>query len=135
MKKINVEEKARVLNELRMSCDNKTFTREELVKNLKQLGFNSQVVGAMIPKLFTYEEVGKARLYSFPKTPIHKSLIRACYDRCNGYKSKTPSVEESVIATLQAAGYQVRKIVGFDMEKFKAENPNLYKKYLRYETV
>ena len=47
----------------------------------------------------------------------------------------TLSPEEKAIATLQAAGYQIRKIVGFDMERFQKENPVLYKKYLKYEII
>ena len=74
MKKVNIEELTRKLNEFRMSHLNKTFTRDELVEKFHTLGFNAQVSGLLIPKL-PYEVLGKSRLYSMPKDPIYKNLI------------------------------------------------------------
>ena len=144
MNRVNIEEKSRLLNELRMKEGKKTFTRKELFEMLRNLGFNSQVVGAMIPKLFTYEELGNARLYMFPNLPIHKSQIRSCYDKCNKYKDKYKSQnspktntvsEEEAISVLLKHGFKIQRCVGFDLEKLKAENPALYQKYLKYETI
>ena len=139
MKRVNIEEKTRLLNEFRMANVSKTFTRDELITQLKSLGIATQVIGIMIPKFFPSEKLGNSKLYGIPREPIHKSLVTACYKQANDYKRKKPispvTSEESAIATLQAAGYQVRKCIGFDVERFERENPVLYKKYLKYETL
>ena len=143
MKKINFEEKTKALNKLKEQSANKNFTRNELIKELKSLGFNSLVIGAMIPSLFNYVARGNSRTYSFPKGSISKENIKACYDRCNNYKHNTPiknnskllSDEEKALNLLTSKGYQIRKCIGFDLERFAKENPELYKKYLKYEII
>lgn len=139
MKRVNIEEKTRLLNEFRMANVSKTFTRDELIPQLKSLGISTQVIGIMIPKFFPSEKLGNSKLYGIPKEPIHKSLVAACYKQANDYKRKKevkPSFNESeAISNLRAAGYQIRKCIGFDVERFERENPVLYKKYLKYETL
>ena len=140
MKKVNIEELTRKLNEFRMSHQNKTFTRDELVEELHALGFNAQISGLLIPKL-PYEVLGKSRLYSMPKDPIHKNLIGSFYTRCNSYGRKSKekiseqNSEEAALALLAKKGYQIRKCVGFDLERFQKENPIIYNRYLKYEIV
>ena len=143
MKKINFEEKTKAFNKLNEQSANKKFTRNELIRELKSLGFNSLVIGAMIPSLFNYVVRGNSRIYSFPKGPISEEKIKACYARCNNYKhnipiknnSKLPSDEEKALNLLTSKGYQIRKCIGFDLERFAKENPELYKKYLKYEII
>lgn len=132
------------LNKFRMEHQSKTFTREELIEALVKLGFNKGTAGTIISKFVPNEQMGSSKLYSFGKDPIHKSQVEAVYKKFADYNMKSVSKkketvsnnsEESAIATLQAAGYQIRKIVGFDMERFQKENPVLYKKYLKYEII
>lgn len=145
MKKVNTIELTEKLNKFRMAHPNKSFTREELQEELQKLGFNTQVRGAIIPKFFSYEKIGANKLYSMPKEPIHKSTIEGIYQIFRNSKNKSrqskkieivsENSEEAALAFLSARGYQIRKCVGFDLEKFQKEQPVLYRKYLKYETV
>ena len=144
MKKINIEEKTKALNEFRMNSQNRVFTRPELVDELKKLGFNSSIIGGIIPK-FPFEVMGNSKLYSVPREPIHKSIISGVYQKFIDYKKKSVNKtksqkenalsEEQALSILSAKGYQIRKCIGFDLERFQKENPVLYRKYLKYEVV
>jgi len=143
MKKQNYLALTESLNKFRMEHQSKTYTREELVGALCELGFNKGTASMIIAKFVPSEKMGTSKLYSFGKDPIHKSQVEAIYRKFASYGNtpvkkpvSTPvSDEESLIEKMKEMGYQVRKIIGFDMERFKAENPVLYKKYLKYETV
>jgi hypothetical protein len=145
MKKINTIELTEKLNKFRMAHPNKSFTREELKESLLGLGFNSQTEGAIVPKFFPYEKIGTNRIYNMPKEPIHKSAIEAVYESFRRTRNKSrnqkkeeihsQNSEEAALALLASKGYQIRKCVGFDLERFQKEQPILYRKYLKYETV
>lgn len=143
-RKINVEELIQSLNKLRIDSQGKSYTNEEIIETLKAIGLNKVVCGYLI-STFPYEKIGPQKLYSFPKEPIHKSVLHGIYNKLNKSSMKSynktkktlmeNTSEEVALELLQAKGYQIRKLVGFDMEKFQKENPTLYKKYLIYETV
>ena len=143
MKKQNYLALTESLNKFRMEHQSKTYTREELLVALCELGFNKGTASMIIAKFVPSEKMGTSKLYSFGKDPIHKSQVEAIYRKFASYGNtsvkkpvSTPvSDEESLIEKMKEMGYQVRKIVGFDMERFQKENPVLYKKYLKYETV
>ena len=145
MKKVNVIELTQKLNEFRMAHPNKSFTREEINEELQKLGFNSQVRGSIIPKFFPYEKIGSNHIYTMPKEPIHKSAVESVYEKFRKATNKSreskrievisENTEEAALALLSARGYQIRKCVGFDLERFQKEQPVLYRKYLKYETV
>lgn len=145
MKKINTIELTQKLNQFRMDHPNKSFTREELRESLLSLGFNRQIEGAIVPKFFPYEKIGQARIYTMPKEPIHKSAVEAVYESFRRTRNKSrnrkkeeihsQNSEEAALALLAARGYQIRKCIGFDLERFQKEQPILYRKYLKYETV
>lgn len=132
-------------NKFRMEHQSKTYTREELLNELNKLGMNSAIATMFMAKYIPSERVGKGKLYSFPIEPVHKSQIVGIYDAYNNGRrtlrldekklNKQLSDEEAAMKLLQEKGYQVRRVVGFNLEKFKAENPVLYKKYLKYEVV
>lgn len=144
-KRIDVITLTQNFNKFRMEHQSKTYTREEMVKELGKIGMNSAIAAMFMAKFVPSERVGKGKLYSMPAEPIHKSQIQGVYDAYNnGRRSlnlgKKESIkqltdEEAAMKLLQEKGYQVRKVVGFNLEKFKAENPVLYKKYLKYEVV
>lgn len=131
-------------NKYRMEHQSKTYSREEILRELNKLGFSTAIGNTLLARGFVpSERVGKAKLYSFGKEPIHKSQIESlyrdkntkAYARREKFKENLRTDEESAIATLQAAGYQIRKVTGFDVDKFKVENPVLYKRYLKYEIL
>ena len=109
---------------------------------MKEMGFNSQVAPFVLVHI-PHETIGRSNLYTMRKEEnIHIKWINAAYDKCNGYKKKQPFIQKSVgiseeeaLSVLSSKGYQIRKCVGFDMERFQKENPILYKKYLKYEIV
>ena len=133
------------LNKFRMEHQSKTYTREELLSELGKLGMNSAIATMFMAKYIPSERVGKGKLYSFPAEPIHKSQIIGIYDAYNNGRrslnldkkeaNRQLTNEEAAMKLLQEKGYQIRRVVGFNLEKFKAENPVLYKKYLKYEII
>jgi hypothetical protein len=145
MRVLNIEEKTKNLNEFRLQNANKSFTYSELKEKLGQVLSKNNLVLASALKIFPFDMIGKSRLYSMPKEPIHISFVKAIYNKqskmMKEYRSKTNEPnkevqsEESALKLLQSKGYQIRRVIGFDMERFQKENPALYKKYLRYEII
>ena len=130
------------INKFRMEHLSQTYTYPELMKVLKNLGISSVYASMLLSSnIIPREKVGKAYLYSFGKDPIHRATIENLYINRrvwnkNKKAEKSPSSpEEESISHLQSLGYQIRKPVGFDLERFKKENPVLFKKYLKYEII
>lgn len=143
MKKVNIDEQIKKLNEFRMTSLTKTFTGAELGEKLMNLGFNRIISSAIAQKCFPYEKLGKGRLYEVPKEPIHKSILVGLYNRQNEYNRKIRSPKQSVIEspenktqeawdTLIEAGVIKPK---FNLSRLKAEYPAIYLKCLDYEIV
>ena len=156
MKRVNVEELTKALNGFIQSNKNKTFTRQELGEKMAEIGFNPQVTGIIIPKLFPYEKMGTSRLYGLPKDPIYKGIIEGCYKTARGYKTssrkaakkttkevKTPIVDNfaeakevnDAIRLLLSKGYRVSRPLGLDTKQLLKDHPELAKKYMRYDTL
>ena len=147
--KSNIEEKTRALNEFRVEASNKSFTYGELKSIFKERNItNDPMTLSGILRLFPFEKIGKNKIYEVPKNPIHISLVkkiwanRAEYQKKNIEKKKAINAvhsveisEEAALAVLATKGYQIRKCIGFDLERFSKENPDLYKKYLKYEII
>ena len=127
-------------NNFRLANQNKTFTRPEIYSELQKIGFPSKIVGALISRgKIESAHIDKETIYSMSSNPLHKDMIATIYND-QRYEKAKPSVEDSyseekVIKQLQAAGYQIRKCVGFDTEAFAKDHPELYKKYLKYEII
>jgi hypothetical protein len=157
MKKVNVEELTKTLNDFIQSNKNKTFTRQEIGEKMSELGFNPQVTGIIVPKLFPYEKMGTSRLYGIPKDPIYKGVIEGCYKTARGYKKtssrkakkaiakevKTPVVDafteakevNDAIRLLLSKGYKVSRPLGLDTKQLLKDHPELAKRYMRYDTL
>lgn len=152
MKKVNVEELSAALNGFIQQNANKTFTRKELIEKLNDLGFNAQITGIMIPKLFPYEKMGTSRLYGIPKNPIYKGVIEGCYKTARGYKTSSrrkASTKEvkpvdtfaeakevnDAIHLLLSKGYKVSRPLGLDVKSLLADHPELAQKYMRYANI
>lgn len=136
MKKI--EELSEKLNTFRMANKGKAFTTGELVEKLHSLGFNT-VISKYLLKYFPYEREGVSKIFEMPKEPIHMNIISSLYNKTRNFKvglKKTTNMDETkALQILQSKGYVIKKVVGFDMEKFKLEQPVMYRKYLKYEIL
>jgi hypothetical protein len=139
------EELSSIINGFRMKYQNDAFTSSELASNLVILGF-SKNIAYRIMKSFPSKKVGCSTIYQLPKEHINVDLIANCikeeqkfmrdYNKRNYSSKKNKEIDvNSALKAVRAAGYQIRKIVGFDMEKFSKENPEMYKKYLKYEII
>lgn len=143
MRKVNVEEKTRKLNEFRINSSNKTFTGAELKEALKEIISKNESLVNLFIKLFPFEAIGCSKIYEMPKLPIHINVVAGIYknynDSRNAYnnmrKNTNELTEDSALKLLQSKGYQIRRIKGFDLDRFAKENPALYKKYLVYEIL
>lgn len=152
MKKVNVEELSAALNGFIQKNVNKAFTRKELAEKLNELGFNAQVTGVIIPKVFPSEKVGTSRLYNLPKNPVYKGIIEGCYKTTRGYGKKkanklsvqkTPVVDNfaeakevnDAIRLLISKGYKVSRPLGLDVKALLADHPELESKYMRYANI
>lgn len=156
MNKVNVEELTATLNRFIQSNKDKTFTRKEIGEKMNELGFNSQVTGIIVPKLFPYEKMGSSKLYGLPKDPIYKGVIEGCYKKARGYRTssrkakkvstkevKTPVVDtfaeakevNDAIHLLLSKGYKISRPLGLDVKALLADHPELAQKYMRYGNV
>lgn len=140
MRRVNKKEMAAKLNQFRIANLGKSFTRQEIENYLKQMGFNQGVIRLLLPKL-PFEMIGQAKLFNMDNNPIHVSVIDSCYKKCASYSHKVAAKkqeqcsEEQALQTLIKAGYKIQREVGFDMDRFKKEQPVMYRRYLKYETI
>ena len=148
---INIHELTGAFNDARQKNVGKSFTYSELMDLLVSLGFNKNVSKSMT-KLFESEKVGQSKLFTFSKTPVHESMIKAVYDtirNCNARsakKSKKVVVEVltkkeqttiDLINSLKIVGgpeYRICKNAGIDVNRIKREDPELYKELERKYT-
>jgi hypothetical protein len=145
MKTVNIEELTRKINEFIQKNQGKSFTGTELLEVLGELGFNKNVAYKIARSAFPFEKMGISILYEVPKKPIYVELIKTMYknvadeQRKRNHRKKVNIGEEITEKTaldfLNSRGYQIRKCIGFDLDRFAKENPVLYKKYLKYEIV
>ena len=144
-KRINIEEQTRKINEFISKNKGKVVTgSSDLVVEFHKMGFNKNVAYKIISG-FEKEKMGTTTLYSIPSEPIYikrlegyyKSVSKEALERKRAKKSEAEiqQNEEAALALLASKGYQIRKCIGFDLERFAKENPDLYKKYLKYEII
>lgn len=125
--------------------ENRTFTSSQLYEEFEKMGFNASIA-KRVAALMEFEKVGTAKLYSMPEQPIHQTQIEKLYKDAkksqNKYKAhrqvaKTASMtEKEALEILAKKGcYRIKRIVGFDLEKFAKEQPEMYRKYCKYEYI
>jgi hypothetical protein len=146
MKKVNVEEKTRKLNEFRMSNLNKSFTGLELNDAITQLGFTKTMASKIAQLCFPFEKVGSGRLYGVPKEPIHKSFISGLYvatrkaaNERNKIKAELPTKVDTKLLDKQKA-WDILVEAGiikakFNLNTLKAKYPKVYLDCLEYELI
>ncbi len=140
MKKVNVKELTEALNKFRIDSKDRVFTRAEALNAFHALGFNKAIAQDIL-RFMSFEQMGTARLYQFNKEPIYEGRVKALYkkDQSSSAKyysdKKEKTAEEEALELLREKGYKVQRVIGFDEARFKAEHPELYKQYLKYEVL
>jgi hypothetical protein len=137
----------RKLNEFRDKArkENRTFTSSQLYEELEKIGFNTSI-SKRIAAFMDFEKIGTAKLYSMPAEPIHQSRIERLYKearksqyKCRAHKriaNNADMSEKQALEVLAKKGcYRIKRIVGFDLERFAKEQPDIYRKYCKYDYI
>lgn len=126
-------------------AEGKTFTSAQLYEEFEKMGFNASIA-KRVAALMDFEKIGTAKLYSMPEKPIHKDKIEGLYKdakkSCKKYAAKhgrnksEEMTEKQALEVLSKAGcYRIKRIVGFDLERFAKEQPDMYRKYCKYDYI
>lgn len=136
MEKKNLESLMVAFNMRRQGLIGQRLTRSEMLGELKAIGFSKSQISQLMNKGYIRrEKSGKnaSKLYSFMDSPLNIKQMENLSLGTSSTKSKFN--EKEAIHQLQINGFKVLKPIGFDEEKFRKENPELYKKYLVYESI
>lgn len=142
-KKVDTRELTRKFNEFRQNHQGRTFSTKELYSEFTAMGFNVNI-SQQLTKFLDSEKIGTSKLFTFKDTPLLEIQIENLYNHHRKQASKSrkkmlgigPETmsEKMALEVLQKAGcYRVKKAVGFDVERFKQDHPDLYRKYTIYE--
>ena len=146
MRTVDIKSKTEIFNRTRIANKDKSFTHPELIALLKEKGIPADITMLAI----RHHHIDKAEiegkmLYSFQTVSLHMDTMQAFYNEKNKKKrqwresSKSPVkeclTERAAVALLQAKGYRIKRIVGFDLERFMKEQPEMYHKYAKYEYI
>lgn len=139
MKKINVSELTKKVNEFRTENIGKQYSSKELYNELYKLGFNMHI-SIRVAALFPAQKLGTSKYYEMTDEPIHQSKIAALYEASKKAYTKNRNkgeelTEKSALELLNTLGYRIKRVIGFDMEKFMKEQPEMYRRYCIYEYV
>ena len=116
---------------------NNAFNRKDLFDKLNACGVNTNIVNALLKfgKIFR----GTDGLYRF-KEPVSKDDFEAIYEMRReqakeSYKNKSNPISiNEALQVLNASGeFLIKRISGFDMDRFKKDHPSLYKEYAIYK--
>lgn len=141
-KKVDVHELTRKFNEFRQEHQGRTFSTKELYSEFAAMGFNIRIAH-QLTKFLDSEKIGTSKLFTFKDTPLLEIQIENLYQNARKSSAKYKKMmgigpgtmsEKIAIEVLQKAGcYRVKKAVGFDVERFRQDHPDLYRKYTIYE--
>ena len=139
---------AAAFNMLRMKFNNKPLTYKEVYVELPKIGVSAAIIQKMIERgwiskrrdpentkcnLYYLEQIiNKLQFETLFKERRKENNKRNAAKREKVEKESSTSDIETLISQLEEQGYKVLA-PKFDVEKFKKENPELYKKYLVYE--
>lgn len=132
MEKKNLESLMVAFNMRRQGLVGQKLTRAEMLEELKTIGFSKTQISQLMEKGYIHrEKSGKnaSKLYSFMDSPLNIKQM----ENLSVSSTKSKFNEKEAIHQLQIQGFKVLKPIGFDEEKFRKENPELYKRYLTYE--
>ena len=136
---MNITELTKKVNEFRKEHIGKQYSSKELYNELYKLGFNLHI-SKRVAALFPAQKLGTSKYYEMTDEPIHQSKISALYEASKKAYTKNRNkkeelTENSAVEFLIGLGYRVKKITGVDMEKFMKEQPEMYRRYCKYEYV
>ena len=136
---MNITELTKKVNEFRKENIGKQYSSKELYNELYKLGFNLHI-SKRVAALFPAQKLGTSKYYEMTDEPIHQSKISALYEASKKAYTKSRNkgeelTEKSALELLNTLGYRIKRIVGFDMEKFMKEQPEMYRRYCKYEYV
>ena len=136
---MNITELTKKVNEFRKEHIGKQYSSKELYNELYKLGFNLHI-SKRVAALFPAQKLGTSKYYEMTDEPIHQSKIAALYEASKKAYTKNRNkkeelTENSAVEFLIGLVYRVKKITGFDMEKFMKEQPEMYRRYCKYEYV
>ena len=136
---MNITELTKKVNEFRKEHIGKQYSSKELYNELYKLGFNLHI-SKRVAALFPAQKLGTSKYYEMTDEPIHQSKSAALYEASKKAYTKNRNkkeelTENSAVEFLIGLGYRVKKITGFDMEKFMKEQPEMYRRYCKYEYV
>ena len=137
MKEAKIKELTKKVNEFRKEHIGRQYSSKELYEELYKLGFNLHI-SKRVAALFPAQKLGTSKYYEMTDEPIHQSKITALYEASKKAKSRNKGeelTEKSALELLNTLGYRIKRIVGFDMEKFMKEQPEMYRRYCKYEYV
>ena len=139
---------AAAFNMLRMKFNNKPLTYKEVYIELPKIGISSTIIQKMIERgwiskrrdpentkcnLYYLEQViNKLQLESLFKERRKENNKRNAKKKEEKKENSSTTNVQSLISQLEEQGYKILK-PRFDEQKFKEENPELYKRYLVYE--
>jgi hypothetical protein len=146
MRTVDIRSKTEIFNRTRLENKGKALTYQELIDILKEKGIPADITSLAIKHHFIDKaEVEGKMLYSFQTVSLHTDSMQSFYNEKNKKKrqwlenSKQPVkdalTERAAIALLSQKGYRIKRIVGFDLDRFMKEQPELYHKYAKYEYI
>lgn len=142
-KRVDTHELTRRFNEFRQNNQKRTFGTKELYAEFTKMGFNINIAQQMT-RFLDSEKIGTSKLFTFKNTPLLEVQIEHLYNshRKTTEKSRkkmlgvgeSTMTEKVALEILQKTGkYRIKKAVGFDVERFRQDHPDLYRKYTIYE--
>jgi hypothetical protein len=145
-KKINTEEVSAKYNSVREANKGKKFSNEQVIRLLKEAGISQSMAikitaNSTLLQQFKREGCGRGKHigYIFPYNPVHRTWFENwIYPKHSEPKisiEKDENFESECANYLKQQGYQLKKCVGFDEDAFKRDYPQLWSKYLIYESV
>jgi hypothetical protein len=145
-KKINTEEVSAKYNSVREANKGRKLSNEQVIRLLKEAGISQSMAikitaNSTLLQQFKREGCGRGKHigYIFPYNPVHRTWFENwIYPKHSEPKisiEKDENFESECANYLKQQGYQLKKCVGFDEDAFKRDYPQLWSKYLIYESV
>jgi hypothetical protein len=139
--RIDVKQVCESYNKARTQNVGRKGSSSFMINTLKTFGISGNVARKMIvePTLFqSFHREGAGRGnykgYIWPNNPVHISWFQNWLYGDKKEKKDLP-FEEECINYLKARGYEIKRCVKFDEDRFAEEHSDLYKKYLVYECI
>lgn len=139
--RIDVEKLCESYNNVRTAYAGRTGSPSWIATKLKESGISNSLCKRILrePTLIQMNQVhgqgrGNFKSCMFPHNPVHISWFKNWIYNKKATNQQL-SFEEECSEYLKSQGYQLKKCVGFDEEAFKTDYPELYQKYLIYESI